>query len=165
MTIDSEKFYQQKVAWLASQVNVDFPTPESVKGRDIYVNQVAINPEEYKSTPSDLSDTISVLQVTEHRLTIRWAMTVASQWKDETEYSHVLEFLTQIDLCDEYQLFVALDGMKPVAACLSQISENVMYVSDVVLTSNDININSFLSSVLEQQSNLTGDSFTSCIRK
>ncbi len=160
--INSETFYVKKQAWLANQVNVEFPTPESVKGRDVYLNQETLNSEEYSYISSDFADNISVLQVTEHRLTIRWAMTVASQWN--VEYDDVLEFLTQIDLCDDYQLFVALDGMKPIAACLSQVADNVMYVSDVAITSDVLDRNGFLSAVMEQQSAFTDHTFTSCIR-
>jgi hypothetical protein len=162
MSIDLNTFNQKKSAWLSSQVNVDFPTPESVKGRDIYLNQEVRVPEEYNYVSSTLADNVSILQVTEHRLTIRWAMTVAKQW--DAEYDHVLEFLTQIDLCDDYQLFIALDGMLPIGACLTQISEKVMFVSDVSITSHALDINEFLSVVMEQQTALTGGTFISCTR-
>ncbi|WP_105056052.1 hypothetical protein [Aliivibrio sifiae] len=162
MSIDLNTFHQQKLTWLANQVNVDFPTPESVKGRDVYLNQETLDSEEYTYLSPVFPENMSILLVTEHRLTIRWAMTVASQW--DTEYDDVLEFLTQVDLCDDYQLFIALDGMKPVAACVSQASDDVMYVSDVVVTSDVLTINSFLSAVMEQQTALTGHTFTSCIR-
>lgn len=162
MTINSETFNQQKLAWLVNQVNVDFPTPESVKGRDFYLKQPAKETIEHQLSAVTLPETVSVLPVTEHRLTIRWAMTVASQWTDE--YDDVLEFLTQIDLCDDYQLFVALDGMKPIAACLSQVSEGIMYVSDVALTSDIINENGFLSAVMAQQSINFNKAFDTCIK-
>ena len=160
--MNSDTFYEKKQAWLANQVNVEFPTPESVKGRDVYLNQETLHSEAYTYLSSELADNISILPVTEHRLTIRWAMMVASQW--DTEYDDVLEFLTQIDLCDDYQLFVALDGMKPIAACLSQVADNIMYVSDVALTSDFLDINGFLSAVMEQQAVLTGNTLTSCLR-
>lgn len=162
MSIDLNTFHQQKLAWLANQVNVDFPTPESVKGRDVYLNQETLDSAEYTYLSPELTKNISILLVIEHRLTIRWAMTVASQW--DAEYDDVLEFLTQVDLCDDYQLFIALDGMKPVAACLSQAFDDVMYVSDVVITSNALTIDRFLSAVMEQQSTLTGHTFKSCSR-
>ena len=100
--------------------------------------------------------------MTEHRLTIRWAIAVASQW--DAEYDEVLEFLTQIDLCDDYQLFVALDGMKPVAACLSQVSEGIMYVSDIALISDAINEHAFLNAVITQQSIQFESTLKSCIK-
>ncbi|MDD9178475.1 MULTISPECIES: hypothetical protein [Aliivibrio] len=162
MTINSETFFQQKQAWLSNQVNVDFPTPESVKGRDVYLKQPAKAAEEYTLSSETLPETISVLLVTEHRLTIRWAITVASQW--DAEYDEVLEFLTQIDLCDDYQLFVALDGMKPVAACLSQVIDGIMYVSDIALTSDAINEHAFLNTVMAQQSIQFESTLKSCIK-
>lgn len=160
MTINSETFHQQKLAWLVNQVNVDFPTPESVKGRDIYLKQPVKDAVEHLFSEVTLPDTVSVLPVTEHRLTIRWAMTVASQWTDE--YDDMLEFLTQIDLCDDYQLFVALDGMKPIAACLSHVAGDTMYVSDIVLTSDVIDESGFLSAVMAQQSINFNNTFKTC---
>ncbi|MCP3699347.1 MAG: hypothetical protein GY920_12440 [Aliivibrio sp.] len=157
-----ETFLQQKQAWLSNQVNVDFPTPESVKGRDVYLKQPAKVAEEYQFSSETLPETISVLLVTEHRLTIRWAITVARQW--DAEYEDVLEFLTQIDLCDDYQLSVALDGMKPVAACLSQVIDGIMYVSDIVLTSDAINEDAFLNTVMVQQSIQFKNRFEYCIK-
>ncbi|MDD9200022.1 hypothetical protein [Aliivibrio sp. S2MY1] len=160
--INSETFHQQKLAWLVDQVNVDFPTPESVKGRDVYLKQPAKDAVEHSFSEVTLPETVFILPVTEHRLTIRWAMTVASQWT--AEYDDMLEFLTQIDLCDDYQLFVALDGMTPIAACLSQVVEDIMYVSDIALTSDIIDENGFLSAVMAQQSIKFKNTFKACIK-
>ncbi|AZL86708.1 MULTISPECIES: hypothetical protein [Aliivibrio] len=160
--INNEAFYKNKMDWLSSQVDVEFPTPESIKGRDVYLSQSLTEQLTFTPDAGLISDTVTVLQVTEHRLTIRWAMTVASQW--ENTYDDVLEFLTQVDVSDEYQLFVALDGMKPVAACISQIIDGTMYVSDVVVNGDSINENGFISAVMEQQSSLSGSKFTSCVK-
>ncbi len=150
MTINSEIFQQQKLAWLSSQVNVDFPTPESIKGRDIYLKQPAKEAEQHPVISATLPDPISVLLVTEHRLTIRWAIVVASQWHNKQEHDEVLEFLTQIDLSDDYQLFVALDGITPVAACLVRVLDDTAYISDVAITCDAIDEAIFLSSVMAQ---------------
>ncbi|MUK62809.1 hypothetical protein GNP81_15910 [Aliivibrio fischeri] len=160
--MSSETFNKNKLSWLAEQVNVDFPTPESLRGKDIYLSQNPCVPTKLEFVNSNISDGVFVLPVTEHRLTIRWAMIVAKQW--DKEYDDVLEFLTQIELSEEYQLFVALNGMMPIAACLSQVIDGELFISDIVITDNTLDVDGFLGSVMEQQSSLHGTTFTTCIK-
>lgn len=158
----SEKFNQNKQAWLAEQVNVEFPTPESIKGRDIYLSQNKTIPSEHSFVHASIPEGMFVLPVTEHRLTIRWAMMVAHQWKKE--YDEVLEFLTQIELSEQYQLFVVLNGMMPVAACLSQVIDDTLFVSDVVIMDEHLEMDGFLGAVMEQQSTAHNISFSTCVK-
>lgn len=149
-------YLNDKNNWLAEQVNVAFPTPQSIEGRDLYLQ--AEKSKEYKLTQQFqlLSSTWidDVVLVDFHRLTIIFSILQATQWANEPEKEKlVIEFLTQIILSDEYQLYVGFMGATPAAALIGKldIENQVMLLSDVVIApeyKEKNQVNDFISDVL-----------------
>lgn len=149
-------YLNNKNNWLAEQVNVAFPTPQSIEGRDLYLQ--AEKDKAYTLTQQHQLLTSAwideVVLVDFHRLTIIFSVLQATQWASEPEKEKlVIEFLTQIILSDEYQLYVGFVGAVPAAALIGKLDiENQMIVlSDVVIApeyKEQKRVNDFLSDVL-----------------
>ena len=127
---------QKKNKWLVSQVDVEYPTPESLKGRDLYLAHE--NPSRYTKLNTELTEhqqpiADEVYLVDFHRLTVMFSILQASRWDSEEERAYVLEFFSQIILNDECQLFVGFANTTPVGCAIVTHAEDDVLISDVVV--------------------------------
>lgn len=137
-----EQAFIKKNQWLASQVDVAFPTPESLRGRDNYLSfqqsYTSSLSAPISSLTSPSSFTGSIAKVDFHRLTIRFAIVLASLWEEDKE--DVVEFLTQLILEDKYTLYIGLDGNTPTAcALIHNVSDELTTVFDIALADKEKN--------------------------
>ncbi|MGO2341290.1 flavodoxin [Vibrio litoralis] len=136
-----ESYILAKNQWLSKQVDVEFPTPESLIGRKVYLESQQNIKYSLSEVQSLLSNKVGldVIEVDFHRLTILFSIIQASQFSDNPEQqSLVIEFLTQIILDDEYQLFLGFDDGEAVSALICKIDqdEQVAVLTDIVISEN-----------------------------
>ncbi|OEF23485.1 hypothetical protein [Vibrio rumoiensis] len=134
-----ESYINDKNRWLTGQVDVEFPTPQSIDGRDLYLKKQQTK--EYVC--NEWADLLKpqpwlheVILVDFHRLTIMFSVLQATQWADDVEAEKlIIEFLTQIILSDEYQLYIGIVDSKPVTALIGKqdTENNVTLFSDIVI--------------------------------
>lgn len=153
-----EQLVSQKNLWLSQQVDVEFPTPESIAGRDIYLqSQQSVQYQHSELQRLQQSPWVEeVIEVDFHRLTIMFSVLQASNWSDNPEQqSLIIEFLTQIILDSEYQLYLGFIQGEAVAAliCRVESSDNIVLLSDIVVSEpykNQNNEQAFISDVLNE---------------
>ncbi|MBL4831044.1 MAG: hypothetical protein JKY55_14305 [Aliivibrio sp.] len=141
-----EQKYQEKMAWMLSHVDVQFPTPASLIGKDHYadldakmtdIHQIDFCLLHALSLPQFTDD---IVLIDNHRMTIRLAMLLAEKWPEHKE--SVFEFLTQIILDDDYQLYLALEQNQPTAcAMVTKVTDNTVLISDIAFASDMKTIN------------------------
>lgn len=136
-----ESYILAKNQWLSKQVDVEFPTPESLIGRKVYLESQQNIKYSLSEVQSLLSNKVGldVIEVDFHRLTILFSIIQASQFSDNPEQqSLVIEFLTQIILDDEYQLFLGFDDGEPVSAliCKIDLDNQVAVLTDIIISEN-----------------------------
>lgn len=150
---------QSKNDWLSSHVNVKFPTPESILGRDLYFEKSKA----YQLLPVDeltasTQGVDEVYLVDFHRLTIMFALTSASLWQDEQQSAHIVEFLTQIILSDDFPLYVGFTNGEPVACAITHWQDGVLLVSDVALKDQQQQVKlGFISQVISESRKVFSD--------
>jgi hypothetical protein len=126
-----------KNQWLHSHVEVDYPTPLSLKGRDIYMTSRL--PCEYQ-TYSDLEcakfhpDEIFCADF--HRMTIMFALLQAQKFTASSDQEAVLEFLTQIIYSPPCDLYIGFDGGEPVAVAIITHQADRLLCSDLHVISS-----------------------------
>lgn len=123
----------RKNAWLSSQVDVEFPTKESIAGRELYrTSQSNKNYSEEKA--SDFEAVADELYIVDfHRLTICFAMLSAKHWESESDQALMIEFLTQIILEPNFPIIIAFKNGEPVGCALSTLHNNEILISDIYL--------------------------------
>ncbi|WP_038181426.1 hypothetical protein [Vibrio rhizosphaerae] len=125
---------QIKNQWLSAQVDVAYPTPLSLVGRDLYlasVRQCTYQPIEFKRV-AELK-TQEVYHVDFHRLTVMFAQLQAEQYRAAAEKEAIIEFFTQIIYSPPCELFLGFEGGEPVAAGILTQAEATVLVSDLVI--------------------------------
>jgi hypothetical protein len=149
--------FERKNKWLAQQVEVKFPTAESLKGKALYESSLSQAYIE-KYSLGDLGDFATLVEdwylVDFHRLTIMFAMLQSERWPIEEHQQLIVEFLTQIILEPAHQLYLGFCENTPCAAAIISSQDNDVLLSDIVLSNkskllpqcneNDV-INSLLS--------------------
>lgn len=133
---------EKKNAWLKSLVEVEFPTPESVLGSDLYLNRAQTYGTYHKNEgvtrsaidPIPTLNIDALYRVDFHRLTIMFAQLHARYWsQNQDESAHVLEFLTQIILEPDYEIYVGFLNQEAVLGfILSSPKEGVLLMSDCI---------------------------------
>ena len=90
---------ERKNAWLHDLVEVEFPTPESLKGRETYFQ--ATNAQEYQIVAKDsLLEGEANLQADDiflvdfHRLTIMFSILQSQRWEEQYDQEMIVEYLT-----------------------------------------------------------------------
>ncbi|PMH43790.1 hypothetical protein BCU68_13155 [Vibrio sp. 10N.286.49.B3] len=149
-----------KNQWLLDQVNVEFPTKESLIGRDLY--QTALTEKQYKMWSGDtsLAPVVDELYLVDfHRLTIMFSILQAKQWPAEQDQAHLIEFFTQIILSDAHQLYVGFHGNTPVTAAIVTDKDESVLISDIVIppTDNAQFKSSFCQQILTLKENVNLD--------
>lgn len=131
--ISIEALIEQKNAWLSSQVDVEFPTTQSLQGRELYLTRQQQSSyarlEEIDSVP----DNIEIHQVDFHRLTILYAQLQAKQWQEPESQSAVLEFLAQTILSDDHALYLAFHEQELLFAVMLTCREHLALISDIAV--------------------------------
>ncbi|WCE32584.1 flavodoxin [Vibrio sp. SCSIO 43137] len=126
---------EKKNHWLLSHVDVAFPTAESIKGRELYLQQQqkaqytehGVKPE--KSPSAHIDD---IYLVDFHRLTVMFAQLQAQLWPEPEEQAWVLEFFAQITLSDQHPMYLGFSNGKPVISALVTEMEGELLISDLV---------------------------------
>ncbi|MFV8463178.1 hypothetical protein ACNO7T_18655 [Vibrio campbellii] len=132
----------KKNQWLFSQLDIAYPAKESLLGLDIYKNQ--LSQKTYQLLPQDQtpSQIDELHKVDFHKLTVLFSLNQASAYQDEAERANILEFLSQIMLSDEHELYVGTKNGDVVASAIVTASDDELLISDIV-NQDDQNIVGF----------------------
>lgn len=131
----------RKNAWLHDLVEVEFPTKESIEGRAIYTRML-------DALTYDAVDKITLLEngqeltgddiflVDFHRLTVMFSILQSQRWSDKHEQEMIVEYLTQIILTPEFELYVGFKQGEAVAAAIVSQYEGNTLISDITVSQN-----------------------------
>lgn len=71
-----------------------------------------------------------------HRLTVMFSILQSQRWTDKHEQEMIVEFLTQIILTPEFELYVGFKEGEPVGAAIVSQYEGNTLISDLVVSQN-----------------------------
>lgn len=155
----------KKNQWLAQQVAVEYPTPQSVLGKNLYLAaQSNKKAQQLETRTHNLSSNNNspfiqefeqIYLVDFHRLTISFAQLQSLQWSDPIERANVLEFLTQIILSEparlnQCHLFIAFNDEQAVISAIIYLEEKDALISDIVIANNINNKDQLKTHFIEQ---------------
>lgn len=125
--------------WLSSQVDVEFPTAESLEGRDIYHalsrhTEVSL----FQPQACDAPLLQEIYLVDFHRLTVWFALLQATRSSTQHDQERLVEFFTQIIYSPPCQLFLGFHLGEPVAAGMVTEHEHMVLLSDLVVKPNPL---------------------------
>lgn len=122
-----------KNQWLHQQIEVEFPTKESLEGRALYLEKADNTPlEMWHSRGQEIMESDALFLVDFHRLTIMFAQLQAQRWHDADQQSLVVEFLTQIIYSPPCELYLAFENGQPTAAAIVTRQDAQTLISDIV---------------------------------
>ncbi|MDF2154825.1 flavodoxin [Vibrio sp. CAU 1672] len=129
---------KRKNQWLHDLVEVEFPTAESLKGRALYFEALensVLSELGYESLLNAARPDApeSIYQVDFHRLTIMFAILQSQRWSAQEEQDLIVEYLTQIILDPDFELYVAFENGEAAAAAIVSQYEGQTLISDVAL--------------------------------
>lgn len=130
------KIAELKNQWLYQQVDVEFPTKESIAGLDVYKS--AVSARQYQTLTEvplheGIIDVEDIYLVDFHRLTVMFALIQASMWQNESEQELIVEFLTQIIYSDPCSLYLGFKDGEAIAAAIVTRDEQSVLISDVAI--------------------------------
>jgi hypothetical protein len=145
---------EQKNQWLISQVDVPYPTEESVKVRDLYLNACG-NSVCQIFEPSPLAQSTAyydeIYLVDFHRLTVMFAQLQANQWQEAGHQVSILEFFAQIIISEQQPLYIGFKAGEPAACGLVTYLNDQLLISDVVAADGDpVHCELFVSQLIGQ---------------
>ncbi|EGU44699.1 hypothetical protein VII00023_20192 [Vibrio ichthyoenteri ATCC 700023] len=150
MTIEHFAIAEIKNNWLYAQVDVEFPTKESLVGRALY--QASVEHKQYQiltaATLDSAGDTFAaedIYLVDFHRLTVMFALLYSKQWASDGDQQMMIEFLTQIIYSEPCELYIGFQNGEPVTTAILTRSNEQVLVSDI--TTNDTHSESKMSFV------------------
>ncbi|MCL9776288.1 hypothetical protein [Vibrio methylphosphonaticus] len=155
--------YNKKNEWLASQVDVEFPTPESIKGRALYLDSLTSRYLEPVPVTEGYSATIEWHLVDFHRLTVMFSLLQSKIWESEEAQNVIVEFLTQIILEPEYSLYVGFTEGEAVCAASVCRQSDVVVVSDIVDATATMSHDDIALSLIYQTLNINNDANTNLV--
>ena len=124
-----------KNKWLWSQVDVEYPTAESLQGRSLY--QALIESRQVEelsvSEPQPAVALDDIYLVDFHRLTIMFALLQATQFDSEQQQNLLVEFFTQIIYSQPCSLYLGFADGQPAAAAILTEQDNQVLLSDIVV--------------------------------
>ena len=156
MTQHPPQIAQIKNQWLYQQVEVEFPTKESLKGREVYQESLKdktytkFESQAFSYEPSDVFELDDVFVVDFHRLTVMFALMQAKRWQKENDQQMIVEFLTQIIYSEPCQLYLGFSGGEPIASGIVSRVDNEMLISDL-FTEDESKRNAFIAALLEKE--------------
>lgn len=145
---------ERKNSWLHDLVDVEFPTPESLKGRDIYFQALKQADYQVHDKGSILSGEPElkpedIFLVDFHRLTIMFSILQSQRWINKHDQEMIVEYLTQIILTPDFELYVGfVEGSPAGAAIVSQFEGNTL-ISDIAV-SGELEKSQFIGSLAEK---------------
>ncbi|WP_439147766.1 hypothetical protein [Vibrio sp.] len=122
----------KKNQWLFSQLDIAYPAKESLLGRELYQSRLPSKNYQLLAQDQIPSQIDELHKVDFHKLTVLFSLNQASAYQDETERAHILEFLSQIILSDEHELFVGTENGDVVASAIVTATDDSLLISDVV---------------------------------
>jgi len=129
-----------KNQWLFDQVEVEFPTPESLRGRTVY-QSLWERSSVSSFIPADKTskiDSQDIYLVDFHRLTVMFSLLQATRADNEQDQNDLVEFFTQIIFSEPCRLYVGFYQATPVAAAIVTEFEGQLLVSDIVIKSPQV---------------------------
>ncbi|GMQ48822.1 hypothetical protein [Vibrio sp. 10N] len=127
------RLHNQKNQWLANQVEGGYPTKESLKGRDLYLAAISSCYLEPFDVPVVVESQTEWHLVDFHRLTIMFSLLHSKRWDNDEHQQLIVEFLTQIIVEPNHELYVGFQNGEPVAAAMLTRDQQVTLVSDVAI--------------------------------
>ncbi|MBD1557539.1 flavodoxin [Vibrio sp. S9_S30] len=153
-----QELVERKNQWLCSQVDVKYPTKESLAGRKLYKafqsNKAYTTESVNRSFIDDIADEIFIVDF--HRLTICFATLYSNHWEEKESQSLIIEFLTQIILEPDFPIIIGFKNGEPIGCALGTILDKKILISDIYLLSNEKH--NYLNFV-QQVVNFMGDNF------
>lgn len=166
MTHPSLAIVDTKNQWLWSQVDVEYPTAESVQGRALYQSLIEARQTEPLDTVALEQQTVldDIFLVDFHRLTIMFALLQASQFEQQQQQDLLVEFFTQIIYSEPCELYLGFADGQPAAAAILTCQNNQVLLSDIVVNSPQLfgNKRQFAATVLEKwrrENEFSGEAF------
>lgn len=127
---------KRKNAWLHELVEVEFPTKESLEGRQTYF--LSLEEAEYDVLPDKLFiESARALQnddiflVDFHRLTVMFSVLQSQRWSTQHDQDMIVEYLSQIILDPDFELYVGFNDGEPVGAAIVSHYEGNTLISDI----------------------------------
>lgn len=152
-----------KNQWLYDQVDVQFPTPESLQGLAVYQTLNQALPNEIFTAQRQVSENhlAAIYLVDFHRLTIMFALLQATRCQQPEQQALLVEFFTQIIYSPPCSLYLGFADTQPIAAAIVTSDGSSLLISDVVMQHNPIFTSSdeFVSAVVakyQQDHSLSG---------
>ncbi|OAJ95756.1 hypothetical protein [Vibrio bivalvicida] len=144
------KIAEIKNEWLYQQVDVEYPTKESIAGLALYKAKVATcEYEQLSEVPQDkgVFGCDDIFLVDFHRLTVMFALLQARKWQQQAEKDLILEFLSQIIYSEPCRLYLGFKFGEAVAAAIVTQNEQTLLISDIVVndTSGHFSEQDFIS--------------------
>lgn len=134
MSINDNSMVELKNNWLYQQVDVEYPTQESLAGRAIYQQHQADKQcELWAPIASSDGNHNDIYLADFHRLTITFALLQAEQFIDEHDKNHIIEFLTQIMYSEPCELYLGFEQGTAVACAIVTRSQQQVLISDIVV--------------------------------
>ncbi|AUI88047.1 flavodoxin [Vibrio azureus] len=131
----------RKNRWLHDLVEVEFPTKESLEGRKLYFQRLEqltyqeVDPDLLAKQELILS-VDDIFRVDFHRLTVMYAILQSHHWVETREQELIVEYLSQIILTSDIDLYVGFKEGEPVGAAMICQDEETLLISDVITTNN-----------------------------
>ncbi len=146
------KIAETKNQWLYQQVDVEFPTKESIAGMELYKAAVAQRQYQLMAQVPTQDGTFAdedIYLVDFHRLTVMFSLLQAGMWSSEPEQQLIVEFLTQIIYSEPCSLYLGFKDGEAVAAAIVTVEPESVLVSDVAIKSESANImkNAFVAAL------------------
>ncbi len=122
-----------KNQWMRQHIDVEFPTPESLLGYELY--QQRSSNADYQ--PLQRSDSIQrfpdeeIYKVDFHRLTVMFALLQASMWPEPRQQQLMVEFLSQIIYSEPCELYLGFQGGEAVLAAIVTKDQDQALISDI----------------------------------
>jgi len=137
------KIAETKNQWLYQQVDVEFPTKESIAGMELYKAAVAQRQYQLMAQVPTQDGTFAdedIYLVDFHRLTVMFSLLQAGMWSSEPEQQLIVEFLTQIIYSEPCSLYLGFKDGEAVAAAIVTVEPESVLVSDVAIQSESANM-------------------------
>lgn len=140
---------ETKNQWLSQHIDVEFPTKESLAGRQLYLAKSQDSQFEKLvglPEPSTIFSEQDIFKVDFHRLTVMFSLLQSKRWEEQNEQELIVEFLSQIIFSEPCDLYVGFQNGEPSAAAIITKDGKELLVSDVVNLSG--NNDEFVASLL-----------------
>lgn len=135
---------EKKNQWLYSQVDVAYPTAESIKGKNLYKERCEsclYTPLQQAATDKPLEAEIH--KVDFHRLTVMFAQLQAAQFQsgnqEGEESAWILEFFAQIIFSELHDIYLGFAEQRLIFGAIVTKEDNLVLVSDIAKGAEDIN--------------------------